>query len=298
MTTVLIAGGSGLIGTALAHHLRGRGDRAIILTRSPRGFVSERQWDPSHAWLPTEALQDVDAVVNLAGAGIGDRRWTRARKVELLTSRTGPTRTLASAIARHNADGGHIRTLVQGSAIGYYGDRPGEILDEGSTAGDGFIPELVTRWEAATAPAREQAVPVAFARTGLVLTPDGGALAKLLPLIRLGAGGPFGAGEQMWSWITLRDEVRALASLVDDPHDGPVNLTAPNPVSNGELVRAYAAALHRPAKLSVPEFALRLGVGGFAGELLASQNVHPGVLLERGLPYRDATIEDAAKLVQ
>lgn len=299
MTTVLIAGGSGLIGSALADLLRDRGDRAITLTRTPGGSPDERGWDPASGHLPIDVLEGIDAVVNLAGASIGDKRWTRSRRIELVTSRTGPTTLLARAIAAHNGanPGQPVRTLVQGSAIGFYGDRPGEDLDESSSPGTGFIPGLVQQWEAAAEPARAAGVPVAYARTGLVLSRRGGALARMLPLIKAGLGGPLGSGRQVWSWITIEDEARALAHLIDCPHDGPVNLTAPNPVMNKDLTRAIGRAVHRPVWLPVPGFALRVALGGFASEILASQTVRPTQLVTGGFTYTHPLVDDAASWI-
>ncbi|GAA2527855.1 TIGR01777 family oxidoreductase [Rarobacter incanus] len=293
MATILIAGGSGFIGSALTRALRERGDRAIILTRAPRGFADQRAWDPARAELDASVLDGVDAVVNLAGAGIADRRWTAARKTELIASRVGPTDLLSRAIAAHQGVG----VLVQGSAIGYYGDRPGETLTEESGPGKGFIADLVRSWEGAAAPARDSGIPVAFLRTGIVLAPRGGALARLLPLIRLGLGGPLAGGQAHWGWITLRDHVRAIMHVLDQGTDGPVNIVAPTPATNGEVIGALAHAFNRPAWLRVPAPALHLVIGEFAGEILADQLTLPRVLLAAGFPFRDPTPQAAAKWI-
>ncbi len=291
---VAVTGSSGLIGTALASHLAARGDEVIRLVRRPPRTASEVQWDPASRQLDPAALLGVSAVVNLAGAGVGDHRWTPAYKESILTSRTDSTHTVAAAIAA--ADPG-IR-LVNGSAVGFYGDRGEEELTEDSSAGTGFLTEVVRAWEAAAAPAVEAGASVAYARTGLVLTAHGGALAPLLRLARLGLAGPLGSGRQFWPWITLEDEVRALAHLVDSPEvTGPVNLVGPAPARQRDVASALGSALHRPAVLPAPGFALRAVVGEFAGDILASQRIVGVRLVDSGFAHSHRSMPDAVAWV-
>lgn len=291
---VAVAGASGLIGSALVRALQDRGDSVVRLVRRPARGPEERSWDPGGAGLDPALLSGVDAVVNLGGAGLGDRRWTAAYRRTLRDSRIVPTHLLAQTLARLD-DG--PRVLVQASAVGFYGDRPGTVLDESTSAGTGFVPQLVQDWEAAATPAVSAGVRVAWARTGIVLSRQGGALSRLTPLARLGVAGPFGRGTQDWAWITLRDEVRALLHLLDEPVHGPVNLTAPHPVPNVDLVRALARAYRRPARLAVPAWALRLVLGGFADELLASQHAVPAALESDGFRFEDPDIASAMAYV-
>lgn len=291
---IAITGASGLIGSALTTHLRERGDDVVHLVRRPPRAGHERRWDPTSKHLDPEQLADCDGVVSLHGAGIGDKRWTPAYKREILTSRTDGTMALATSLATL-AERGHVLRWVSGSAVGIYGDRGGEPLDEGSAPGTGFLPEVVIAWERATRPAQEAGVPVAHARTGIVLSPEGGAMKPLLLMLRLGVGGPFGLGKAWWPWITLHDDVRALAFLLDHPEvTGPVNFASPRPARQGEVVKAIARAMHRPALVPVPPLALRAVIGGFAGDILASLRVEPQTLLEAGFAFDHATLESAA----
>lgn len=291
---IVVAGSHGLIGSELLERLREDGHRVRRLVRRAPQTADEREWDPDAGILDPAALDGADAVVNLAGAGIGDHRWTTAYKRTLLTSRTRTTGLLASTLAGldHPAP-----VWVQGSAIGYYGDRGAQVLTETSTPGDGFLARLVREWEAATTPAEEAGVRVVHARTGIVLSPDGGALGRLLPLLRLGVGGRLGPGTQYWSWITLRDQVAALRHLITAPVHGPVNLCAPNPATNAEITAALARALHRPAVVAVPSFALRVVLGELASDILGSQRALPTVLEASGFRYADPGLEHAARWV-
>jgi len=292
---VALTGSSGLIGSALTQHLRGSGAEVVQLVRRPPRSPSERQWDPDSLTLDPDVLADCTAVVSLHGAGIGDRRWSTAYKMEVLTSRTHGTTAIAHALATLAADGVRIR-WVSGSAVGFYGDRGEESLDEGSEPGAGFLADVVRAWEGATAPAKEAGVPVAHARTGIVLSRSGGAMAPLLRMLRLGVGGPFGRGRAWWPWITLPDEVAAISHLIENPDiTGPVNLVAPELSRQGAVVKAIAAAMHRPAIVPVPPLALRIVMGEFAGDILASQRVTPGVLLGSGFSF---THPDLASMAQ
>ena len=298
-STVVVAGSGGLIGSALVKSLRADSVRVRRLVRPgsahPSGVddgVTTLPWDPDRGVLPTDALDGAGAVVNLGGVGIGDRRWTPRYRALLRSSRLAGTGLLARELARRGAD---APALVQASAMGVYGDRGDEPLPETARAGDGFLAELVTDWEAATDPARDAGVRVVLLRTSLVLTPDGGALGRLLPLLRAGLGGPLGDGREFWSWITLEDHVRAIRHLTASGVHGPVNLASPDPVRNSELTRALARALHRPALLRVPAPALRLALGGFAGDILASARLVPRVLEADGFRWSQPRLADAVE---
>ncbi|MFZ2515595.1 MAG: TIGR01777 family oxidoreductase, partial [Candidatus Lutibacillus vidarii] len=230
-------------------------------------------------------------VVNLAGAGVGDKRWSEDYKALIRSSRVDTTRTLALALA---ATGEPIR-FVNASAVGYYGsDRGDDILTEESAPGQGFLAGVVHDWEAATAPAAAAGAPVALARTGLVMDADGGAFAKLVLLTKLGLGGPIGSGRQFWPWISLHDEVRALAWLVDHPElTGAVNVVGPDPLRQAEIAAAIAARLHRPHVVPAPAAALKLVLGEFADDVLGSQRVIPARLVASGFRHDHPSIEDA-----
>ncbi|HNQ07679.1 MAG TPA: TIGR01777 family oxidoreductase [Tetrasphaera sp.] len=288
MLTVGISGASGLIGTALTQALRDRGDRVIALVRRPAAGPDERSWDPAKETFDA-GLAGVHTVVNLAGAGVGDKRWNTEHRAAILTSRVRATRTIVAAI---EASGEPI-ALVNGSAVGAYGDRGEEVLTESSPRGVGFLAEVVRAWEDAAAPLVEAGRPVSFARTGLVMTQRGGALAPLLRATRLGAGGPLGSGKQYWPIISLRDEVAALMHLIDHPEiTGPVNLVGVEPPRQREVAAELGRLVHRPSVLPAPGFALRLVVGEFAGEILASQRVVPERLLATGFEHRDASVDE------
>ncbi|UTT57937.1 TIGR01777 family oxidoreductase [Cellulosimicrobium cellulans] len=291
---IVVAGSHGLIGTELLERLRADGHHVRRLVRRAPQTSDEHEWDPDSGRLDPGALAGADAVVNLAGAGIGDHRWTTAYKRTLVTSRTRTTGLLARTLAGLDSP---PPVWVQGSAIGYYGDRGAQVLTETSASGDGFLARLVREWEAATAPAEQAGVRVVHARTGIVLSPDGGALGRLLPLLRLGVGGRLGPGTQYWSWITLRDEVAALQHLLTAPVHGPVNLSSPHPATNAEITRALARALHRPAVLAVPSFALHVALGELASDILGSQRALPTVLEASGFTWSDPVLEDAARQV-
>ena len=285
---VAIAGAGGLLGGAVSRALITRGDEVVRLVRRAPTKAEERQWFPEVGRLPKPGLHDVDAVINFCGAGIADRPWTPGRKRELFSSRLGPTRTLAAAL-----DGdGRCQLLLNASAIGIYGDRGDEILDEASSRGTGFLADLVDDWEAA---ARAASVPVSLLRTGHVLTASGGYLGKQKPLVLAGMGGGVGPGDQYQSWISVDDYVAAILFLVDRHLAGPFDLTAPNPVRNRELFAAYARRLGRPVIASLPTFPLRFVLGSDAVEelLLASQRVLPTRLLEAGFSFTHPELDAA-----
>lgn len=289
---IAITGSSGLIGTSLAAALTARGDEVIRLVRRAPSFPDEVHWDPSAGELDPADLHGISAVVNLAGAGIGDKRWTAAYKQLLLDSRVDSTATVVRAVERLD----RAVRLVNASAMGYYGDRGEEVVDEDAPPGSGFLVRLVTAWESATAPAVAAGHPVAIARTGLVVAPNGGLMSRVLPLAKLGLAGPLGNGRQWWSWITLTDEVRALIHLIDHPEiTGPANLSVPedDAVRQRDAMRALGRELHRPAFLPAPAPALRLVLGELAGDALASTRMAPKVLQRSGFSWQHAGIEAA-----
>ncbi len=286
-----ITGASGLIGGALSAHLRSNGHTVNpIVRRVPR--AGEIRWDPSGGGLDPTDIAGVDALVHLAGAGIGDKRWTDTYRREILESRVTGTTVLAEAIA---ATAGGPRILLSGSAIGIYGDRGDETLDEQSGRGTGFLSDVCTAWEAATTAAEAAGVRVVHLRTGIVLSASGGALKKMLPLFKLGVGGRFGNGQQWQSWISLNDEVRAVEHLLTSSLSGPVNLTAPNPVTNREFAKQLAGALHRPSFVPVPAFGPKLLLGSAMADslLFEGQRVLPKALLSDGFRFEHADLSDA-----
>lgn len=300
---VVLAGSHGMIGRALTAHLTAQGHRVTRLVRRPVVSPAEISWDPPAGRLDGTDLRGVDAVVNLGGAGIGDRRWTAAYKQRILTSRTVPTSLLARVLADlASTEGvdepggtGTPPVLLQASAVGFYGDRGDELLTEASPPGDGFLVDVVRAWEASTAAAERAGVRVAHLRTGIVMSPDGGSFGRLLPLLRLGVGGPLGDGRNHWPWITLEDHVRAIAHLLTSELRGPVNLTGPAPARQRDIVRAVARELHRPAVLAVPRVALRVVVGGFADDILSSQRAVPQALLDDGFVFEHDDVAAAAR---
>ena len=288
---VVVTGSSGPIGNALCSHLASSGHHVVrVVRRRVRPGEIALAWDPEAGTIDCRGLEGADAVVHLAGAGVGDGRWTESRKRVLVESRTRSTALLAGALAGLDH---RPRVLVSASAIGFYGDRGDEILTEQSPPGDDFLASLCVRWEAEAAPAAQAGIRVACARTGLVLSRDGGALPKLLRLFKLGLGGRFGSGAQWWSWITLDDEVRAIAWLLENGLRGPVNLTAPYPVTNREFTRILGAVLSRPARLPVPRFAPRLLLGSELADalLFTSARVQPDVLESSGFAFSYADLE-------
>jgi hypothetical protein len=291
---VLIAGGSGFLGQALARELITHRHLVHTLVRRPARTGTELEWHPERGELDPELLRAYDAVIGLSGAGISDRRWTAGYKRELLDSRLQSTGTLAGALAQLPADQ-RPATWLNASAIGYYGDRGDEELPESAAAGTGFLADLVVEWEAATEPAAQAGVRVLTLRTGLVLSASGGLLKRLVPLFKLGLGGKLGSGRQYQSWISLADEVAAIRYLLtDDQVSGPVNLTGPDPVRNDEFSSELGRALHRPSLLPAPAFGIRLVLGEFADEgALASQRVQPRRLLDSGYEFQHPDLRSA-----
>ncbi len=279
---VTITGGRGLIGTALTRSLRQRGDQVRIVSRSPG--PGEFRWSPDSGDLDLAAFEGSHAVIHLAGEGIATGRWTADRMARIRSSRRDGTALVASALGMLTHP---PAVLLSASAIGIYGDRGDTLLTESSPLGSGFLPTVGMEWEGATSPAAMVGIRTVLLRTGLVLTPDGGILARLLTPFRLGLGGPIGDGQQWMSWIALPDLVAAILFLLDGTLAGAVNLTAPAPVRNADFTSLLAATLHRPALLRVPAFALRLAFGSLADEaLLASQRVEPARLVAAGFSFR------------
>jgi len=292
---IVVSGSSGLVGTALVERLRADGHRVVRLVRSDAGGDSDRvRWDPVAGHLPPDALDGADAVVNLSGAGIGDHRWTDDYKRELLESRTRTTELLARTAASVERPPG---AFLSASAIGWYGPRGDEVLDESARAGDSFLARLCVAWEEATGAAAEAGVRTALLRTGVVLSVRGGALKKQLPLFRLGLGGRFGRGDAWQSWISVDDEVGAISHLLHADVAGPVNLTAPTPVTGEEFARTLGRVLRRPAVLPIPAFGPKLVLGGELADalLFTGQRVAPTVLVGSGYRFRHAELEPALR---
>lgn len=290
---VVVTGSSGLIGTALVKKLSADGHQVTrLVRRTPR--PGEARWNPDDGTIEAAALEGAHAVVHLAGAGIGDHRWTPEYKRELTDSRVRSTELLATTLASLERK---PTVLLSGSAIGFYGARGDEDLDETSTAGTGFLADLCVEWEAAAAAASAAGIRVAFLRTGIVLSPTGGALAKQLPLFRFGLGGKFGNGRQWQSWIALDDQVAAIVHLLNADVSGPVNLTAPNPVTQADFTKVLGQVLHRPTFMPIPSFGPKLLLGGeLANALLfTGQKVHPAVLGQSGYTFHHETLEHALR---
>ena len=293
---VAISGSSGLIGTALTASLRADGHEVVRLVRRPPRAADEIRWDPRAADAGNPALTGVSACVHLAGAGVGDHRWTAAYKAEIRSSRVLATRALATALAALSP---RPATFIAASAIGWYGDTGGATVTEDAPAGRAFLSRVVADWEAAAEPARSAGIRVAQLRSGLVLSSAGGVLGRLALPARLGVLPRFGDGRQVMSWISLTDEIRAIRFLLDGPgaegRSGPYNLTAPNPVTDAELTSALLAVYRRPdfSWLRVPAPALRLGLGEMSSELLTSARVLPKRLLDAGFEFDYPTVSAA-----
>ncbi|MEO5724471.1 MAG: TIGR01777 family oxidoreductase, partial [Ilumatobacteraceae bacterium] len=284
-------GSSGLIGRELVRRLGAQGHQVVsYVRRSPQS--GEARWNPDDGSIEVSGLRGVDAVVHLAGAGIADHRWTDEYKRTLVESRLRGTELIASTIAGLDPK---PSVLISGSAIGYYGARGDELLDESSAAGAGFLADLCVRWEAATAAAEDAGIRTVHIRTGIVLSGDGGALKKQLPLFRFGLGGRIGSGKQWQSWIGIDDEVGAIIHLLTGNVSGPVNLTAPNPVRQGDFARALGHVLRRPAILPIPSFGPKLLLGSELVDnvLLTGQRVAPKVLRDDGYEFAQPTLESA-----
>ncbi|GAA2313003.1 TIGR01777 family oxidoreductase [Streptomyces kunmingensis] len=291
MTRIAVAGASGLIGSALVRSLTADGHEVLRLVRRDPRAADEVRWDPKKRQIDADRLTGCEAVVNLAGAGVGDHRWTESYKREIHDSRVLGTTTLAEAAAALPTP---PRVLLNGSAVGYYGSTGSRAVDESAPAGEGFLPSLCVEWEAATAPAHQAGIRTVLARTGLVVSRSGGAWAKLFPLFKAGLGGRLGDGRQYWSYIALHDHVAALRHCLDtESLSGPVNLTAPHPATNREVTAAMARVLHRPALFPAPAPALRLVLGEMAGDVLGSTRAVPTRLLESGFEFAFPGVDQA-----
>ena len=275
---IAITGASGLIGSALVGHLKSEGHTVQRLVRRATVAPDEIQWDPKTGYVDIEALRGVDAVIHLAGVGVGDKRWTKRYKSEILNSRLLGTTAIANAVAEVKP-----QVFISASAIGWYGDSGNRAVVESDSVGNDFLAAVCREWEGAADLAGD--VRTVKLRTGLVLDPTGGALGRMLPLFRFGLGGKLGSGKQWWSWITLHDVVRAIIFALENPIAGPVNLTTPNPVTNQEFTAALARAMNRPALFPAPAIALKIALGGFSSEVLGSKKVLPNALSDAGFVW-------------
>jgi uncharacterized protein (TIGR01777 family) len=275
---IAITGASGLIGTALVGHLKSEGHTVQRFVRRPVVAPDEIQWDPKTGYVDIEALRGVDAIIHLAGVGVGDKRWTKKYKSEILNSRLLGTTAIAHAVNEVKP-----QVFISASAIGWYGESGNRSVVETDRVGDDFLAAVCREWEGAADIVTD--VRTVKIRTGLVLDPTGGALGRMLPLFRLGLGGKLGNGKQWWSWITLHDVIRAITFLLENKVSGPVNLTSPNPVTNQEFTSALARAMHRPALFPAPAIALKVALGGFSSEILGSKKVTPQVLTDAGFTW-------------
>jgi len=275
---IAITGASGLIGTALVGHLKSEGHTVQRFVRRPVVAPDEIQWDPKTGYVDIEALRGVDAIIHLAGIGVGDKRWSKKYKSEILNSRLLGTTAIAHAVNEVKP-----QVFISASAIGWYGESGNRAVVESDRVGDDFLAAVCREWEAAADLVTD--VRTVKIRTGLVLDPTGGALGKMLPLFRFGLGGKLGNGKQWWSWITLHDVIRAITFLLESKVSGPVNLTSPNPVTNQDFTSALARAMHRPALFPAPAIALKIALGGFSSEILGSKKVMPQALTDAGFTW-------------
>ena len=275
---IAVTGASGLIGSALVGYLKSEGHTVQRLVRRATVAPDEIRWDPKTGYVDVDALRGVDAVIHLAGVGVGDKRWTKRYRSEILNSRLLGTTAIANAVAEVKP-----QVFISASAIGWYGDSGNRAVVESDSVGNDFLAAVCREWEGAADLAGE--VRTVKLRTGLVLDPTGGALGRMLPLFRFGLGGKLGSGKQWWSWITLHDVVRAIVFCLEKKISGPVNLTSPNPVTNQEFTSALARAMKRPALFPAPAIALKIALGGFSSEVLGSKKVMPSALTEAGFRW-------------
>jgi uncharacterized protein len=292
-STMLLSGASGMLGKAISAALAQRGPTILKLVRNDPKAANEIHWDPAKSEIAnSDRLEGLAAAFHLSGANVSSRRWTEKYKREMTESRVKTTRFLAETLARQQQP---PKTLITASAVGLYGNRGNEILDESSSAGHGYFPDLCAAWEAAAQPAVDAGIRVVHLRFGVVIGPDGGALARLAPIFRLGIGGKLGSGAQWMSWVSEADAVAAALFALDHQEiAGSFNTVAPNPVTNAEFTRDLAHALHRPAILPAPEFALKLVFGEMAQEaLLASTRAIPTRLLQAGFAFTHPTLPQA-----
>lgn len=275
---IAITGASGMIGSALVGHLKSEGHTIQRLVRRPVVSPDEVLWNPLTGEVDLVALEGVDAIIHLAGANVGDKRWSKKYRAEILNSRLLGTNTIATAVSKLKPD-----VFISSSAIGWYGETGNRTVSEEDRPGDDFLAAVCKEWEgAADTASGTRTVKI---RTGLVLEPTSGAMGKMLPLFKFGLGGKLGNGKQWWSWITLHDQLKAICYLLEKDIEGPVNLVSPNPATNQEFTAALARALRRPALFPVPGFALRIVLGGFSSEILGSKKVTPKKLIDFGFEF-------------
>ena len=291
---VAVTGSNGLIGSALVPALRAAGHEVVRLVRRPPVTRDEVRWDPADGTIDTAGLRGIDAAVNLAGEGIGEHRWTDEQKRRIRESRTKGTSLLASTMGALDPK---PAVLLSGSAVGIYGDGGERELTEASSPGEGFLADVVVDWEAAAEPARAAGIRTVFLRTGVVLSPRGGAMKKVLPLFKLGLGGPIGSGTQWLPWIAIDDEVGAIVHLLTADIDGPVNLVAPEPARYRDYAKALGRALHRPAVLPTPMLGPRLLLGRELADALLgdSQRVVPTQLIQSGYRFQHTGVDEAVR---
>ena len=275
---IAVTGASGLIGSALCAQLKSDGHQVIKVVRRAARVADEVSWNPLKGEIDLAGLEGADAVFHLAGAGVGDKRWSAAYRSEILNSRLLGTTTIANACEQIQPE-----VFISASAIGYYGETGDRSVTETDRGGDDFLSIVCREWELVANQA--PSVRTVKLRTGLVLDPTGGALGRMLPIFKFGVGGKLGSGKQWWSWITLQDQSRAMIFLMNSKIEGPVNITSPNPVTNQQFTAALARALKRPAFFPAPAFALRAVLGGFSTEILGSKKVMPKVLLDNNFEF-------------
>ena len=285
---IVITGSSGLIGSALVRDCEKKNFEVLKLVRRAPKQENESQWDPIKGIVDLNVLEKATAIVNLAGAGVGDRRWSKKYKKLILDSRVNSTETLANAIVNLKTP---PSVFVSGSAIGFYGDTADVAVDENANLGEGFLSDVVFNWEYAAQRVRSNNIRVVHPRTGLVMSKRGGLLKKILPLFKLGLGGKLGNGKQYWSYISLEDEIRAIHHVIDDVRlTGGVNFTNPNPVTNAEFTKSLSSVVNRPAFLNVPSLALKIALGEFSIEALGSSRILPSKLQAAGFKFNQPDI--------
>jgi uncharacterized protein (TIGR01777 family) len=292
---ILIAGASGFLGTKLVERLRHEGHDVTRLVRRPARGADEATWEPSGGQLDPALVSVTDAVINLAGAGVGDKRWTPAYKSQIRSSRVDSTGTIARTIKDLPVED-RPRTLLNASAVGWYGDTGDQEVTEDAPAGTGFLADVCRVWEAAARPAEDAGIRVALLRTGLPLDEHGGLLKPQMLPFRMGVGGKLGNGRQWLPWIALQDWLDAVVFVLDRDIAGPVNLVGPAPVTNATFTEIFGRLLHRPTVMPIPGIALHVALGEFAGEALRSQRVLPGVLGQAGFEWNHPTIESALRV--
>ena len=285
---IVITGSSGLIGSALVRDCEKKNFEVVKLVRRVPKQENESQWDPVKGIVDLNVLEKAIAIVNLAGAGVGDRRWSKKYKKLILDSRVNSTETLANAIVNLKTP---PSVFVSGSAIGFYGDTADVAVDENANLGEGFLSDVVFNWEYAAQKVRSNNIRVVHPRTGLVMSKRGGLLKKILPLFKLGLGGKLGNGKQYWSYISLEDEIRAIHHVIDDVRlTGGVNFTNPNPVTNAEFTKSLSSVVNRPAFLKVPSLALKIALVEFSIEALGSSRILPSKLKAAGFKFNQPDI--------